>query len=106
MTGEATGDVPMADLHAIIEGDSQGWAIAESVRVDGEIVDFRLVHLNPAGARFVGRPRAELVGRRYRELWPETVNDGTLPLYRRVVETREPAVRTVFYDRATLAGHF
>jgi serine phosphatase RsbU (regulator of sigma subunit)/PAS domain-containing protein len=81
--------------------------LARSVRdEDGAIVDFTLVYLNEAGGRFLGRPRQELIGRRYRELWPETVTDGTLPLYIGVVRDRVPAVRTVYYDRASVAGHF
>ncbi|MGN9812772.1 SpoIIE family protein phosphatase [Micromonospora sp. BQ11] len=70
------------------------------------IADFTLVYLNEAGGRFLGRPREELIGRRYRELWPDTVTDGTLPFYRQVVQERVPAVRTVYYDRASVAGHF
>lgn len=98
---------PSADLLGLLEGDSHGCALATAVRAeDGAIVDFTLVYLNEAGSRFLQRPRAELIGRTYRQLWPETVTDGTLPLYRRVVQERVPAVRTVYYDRATVAGHF
>jgi PAS domain-containing protein len=47
-----------------------------------------------------------LIGRTYRQLWPDTVTDGTLSLYRRVVQERVATVRTVYYDRASVAGHF
>jgi GAF domain/PAS fold len=97
---------PPAELLAMLDADLQGWAIARSVRVGGEIVDFELVYLNEAGGRMLGRSRSELLGRRYRELWPETMHDGTMPLYRQVVDSREPAVRTVYYDRVSVAGHF
>jgi PAS domain-containing protein len=90
----------------MLDVDAQGWAIARSVREHGRIVDFELVYLNEVGGRILGRSRHELIGHRYRELWPETVNDGTLPLYSRVVESRVPMVRTVYYDRASVAGHF
>ncbi|TDB78322.1 SpoIIE family protein phosphatase [Micromonospora sp. KC723] len=81
--------------------------MAAAVRApDGVIIDFTLVYLNEAGGRFLGRPRKELIGRGYRELWPDTVTDGTLPFYRRVVQERVPAVRTVYYDRASVTGHF
>ncbi|GID90979.1 hypothetical protein Adi01nite_03910 [Amorphoplanes digitatis] len=94
-------------MRALLDADPHGCALARSVRAeDNTIVDFTLVYLNEAGGRFLGRPRAELIGRTYRELWPDTVTDGTLPLYRRVVEDRVPAVRTVYYDRASVAGHF
>jgi hypothetical protein len=63
----------------MLDADPQGWALARSVRDSGTIVDFVLVYINDAGCRLVGRPRGELVGGRYRELWPETVHDGTLP---------------------------
>ncbi|MFG1993805.1 SpoIIE family protein phosphatase [Actinoplanes sp. NPDC048988] len=95
-----------AQLLAMLDTDPQGWALARSVRDDGGIVDFTLVYINEAGCRLVGRPREEMVGRRYRQLWPETVNDGTLQLYCTVVETGEPATRTVYYDRSSVAGHF
>jgi serine phosphatase RsbU (regulator of sigma subunit)/PAS domain-containing protein len=106
VTVDGTSTLPVADVLAVLDGESQGWAIGQAVRVDGEIVDFLLVYLNEAGAAILGRPRGDLVGRRYRELWPETVHDGTLPLYVDVVRTRQPAVRTVHYERSTVAGHF
>lgn len=95
------------DLRALLDADPHGCALARSVRDEsGAIVDFTLVYLNEAGSLFLQRPPEELIGRRYRELWPETVTDGTLPLYCRVVQDRVPAVRTVYYDRASVSGHF
>src|SRR5688500_13180073 len=90
------GALPDARLLAMLDDDRQGWVLARSVREDGEIVDFELRYINDAGCRFVGRSREELLGGRYRHLWPETVNDGTLPLYRAVVETGQPVTRTVY----------
>src|SRR4051794_9620070 len=103
---EGAGALPDAELLALLDDDPQGWVLARSVREDGQIVDFELLYINDAGARFAGRPRHELIGNRYRRLWPKTVHEATLPLYRSVVETRRPAIRTVYYDRATVAGHF
>jgi serine phosphatase RsbU (regulator of sigma subunit) len=100
------GGLPDAQLLAILDADPLGCVLAESVREDGRIVDFRLAYINDAGSRLLARPREDLIGRRYRELWPDTVNDGTLPLYRAVVETGRPVTRTVYYDRETIAGHF
>ncbi|MEV6598838.1 SpoIIE family protein phosphatase [Actinoplanes sp. NPDC051346] len=98
---------PPAELVGLLEGDPHGCALATAVRAqDGDIIDFTLTYLNEAGSRFLQRPRDELIGRTYRQLWPETVTDGTLPLYRQVVQERVPAVRTVYYDRATVSGHF
>jgi serine phosphatase RsbU (regulator of sigma subunit)/PAS domain-containing protein len=103
---DAAGAGLTADLLAMLDADPHGWALATSVRVDDEIVDFELVYMNEAGSRFLGRSPAALVGRTYRQLWPETVTDGTLPLYRRVVQERVAMIRTVYYDRASVAGHF
>jgi serine phosphatase RsbU (regulator of sigma subunit)/PAS domain-containing protein len=98
---------PPPDLVGLLEGDPHGCALATAVRADdGAIVDFTLAYLNEAGSRFLERPRDELIGRTYRQLWPETVTDGTLPLYRQVVQDRMPVVRTVYYDRTTVSGHF
>jgi PAS domain-containing protein len=95
-----------SDLLAMLDADPHGWALARAVRDNGEIVDFELVYLNTAGSRFLGRAPQELLGRTYRQLWPETVTDGTLPMYRQVVEDRSELVRTVFYDRDSVEGHF
>ncbi len=107
MDGQGPGAAPTADVRALLDADPHGCALARAVRAaDGSIVDFTLVYLNEAGGRFLGRAPEELVGRTYRELWPDTVTDGTLPLYVQVVQSRVPAVRTVYYDRASVAGHF
>ncbi|GIE92502.1 SpoIIE family protein phosphatase [Actinoplanes regularis] len=95
------------DLRALLEADPHGCALARAVRAgDGDIVDFTLIYLNEAGSRFLERPAGELIGRTYRQLWPETVTDGSLELYRRVVRDRVPAARTVYHDRASVSGHF
>src|SRR4051812_6010382 len=107
MSGDAMSAWPPAELVGLLEGDPHGCALATAVRAqDGDIIDFTLTYLNEAGSRFLQRPRDELIGRTYRQLWPDTVTDGTLPLYQRVVQDRVPAVRTVYYDRASVAGHF
>jgi serine phosphatase RsbU (regulator of sigma subunit) len=107
MSSAELGAAPPADLCALLDADPHGCALARSVRdEDDRIVDFVLIYLNEAGVHFLERPRADLIGRTYRELWPETVTDGTLPLYCAVVQDRQPAVRTVYYDRASLSGHF
>ena len=98
--------LPDAQVLAMLDLEPQGWMLARAVRDGDVIADFELVFINDAGCRMVGRHRAELVGRRYRQLWPETVHDGTLPFYRSVVQTGSPAVRMVYYERASIAGHF
>ena len=99
-------DLPRPDLLAMFDADPQGWVFARAVRDEGRIVDFQLRYINEAGCRLVNRRREELVNGRCRDLWPETVHDGTLPLYVGVVETRRPVTRTVYYDRPTVSGHF
>src|SRR4051795_5718440 len=107
MSGDAMSAWPPAELVGLLEGDPHGCALATAVRAqDGDIIDFTLTYLNEAGSRFLEQPRDELIGRTYRQLWPETVTDGTPPLYRQVVQERVPAMRTVYYDRATVTGHF
>jgi serine phosphatase RsbU (regulator of sigma subunit)/PAS domain-containing protein len=103
---DRTYDLPDPALLALLDTDPQGWVLARSVREQGRIVDFRLVYINDAGCGIIGRAREDLVGGLYRQMWPETVHEETLPLYCRVVETQQPVTRTVYYDRATVAGHF
>lgn len=57
---------------------------------DGEIVDFVIDFLNPAGAEANGLPREEQVGRRLLELFPGRLESGLFGDYCRVVETGEP----------------
>lgn len=107
MSRDEPGGATPADVLTLLDADPHGCALAHAVRAaDGSITDFRLVYLNEAGARFLGRPREEVIGHCYRELWPDTVTNGTLPFYRQVVEERVPAVRTVYYDRVSVSGHF
>jgi GAF domain-containing protein/PAS domain-containing protein len=98
--------LPDSRVLAMLESEPQGWILARAVREDTVIVDFELLYINDAGCRMVGRSRGELVGHRYRQLWPDTVHDGTLPFYRTVVETGVAAVRTVYYERQSISGHF
>ncbi|WP_204003652.1 SpoIIE family protein phosphatase [Micromonospora lutea] len=104
--GEVDDWLPDVQVLAMLDLEPQGWMVARAVHDGSLIVDFELVYINDAGCRLVGRPRGELVGRRYRDLWPETVHDGTLPFYRSVVETGNPALRNVYYERQSIAGHF
>ncbi|GAA4949325.1 SpoIIE family protein phosphatase [Actinoplanes utahensis] len=98
--------LPDAQVLAMLDAEPTGWALARAVRDGAVVADFELLYLNDAGCELVGRTRGDLLGRRYRELWPETVHDGTLPFYRAVVETGVPAVRTVYYEQPSVCGHF
>ncbi|MEU8660255.1 SpoIIE family protein phosphatase [Actinoplanes philippinensis] len=98
--------LPDPHVLAMLSAEPQGWMLARAVREHAAIVDFELLYINDAGCRMVGRARGELVGSRYRQLWPDTMHDGTLPFYRTVVETGIAAVRTVYYERQSISGHF
>src|SRR4030095_8891809 len=104
--GEVVDWLPDAQVLAMLDQEPQGWMLARAVREAGTIVDFRLVYINDAGCRLVGRPRNELVGRRYPQLLPGARDGRTRPFSRTVVETRPPAVRTVYYERQSISGHF
>ena len=82
------------DLLAILDGDRQGWALAGSVRENGRIVDFELIYINEAGARLLHRNRADLVGGRYRQLWPETVHARLKRIHVRASDQRDLVVVT------------
>ncbi len=101
----SAGELPDPPLLAMLDTDQQGWVLARSVREHGVIVDFELIYINEVSCRIVDRPARELVGRRYRELWPETVHDGTLPLYCGVVENSRCLERCTTTRRRS-PGHF
>jgi PAS domain S-box-containing protein len=57
---------------------------------DGEIVDFTCTYVNRAAAREAGWPEQDLTNARMSEIWPGGQRRA-LDVYRRVVETGEPA---------------
>ena len=91
---------------AALDGADDGWALADAVRRDGRVVDFRLVYVNQPGARALGRNRADLVGRLYSELWPTLREDGLMAAYASVVHTGEPITRRFCGDDGDLNGYF
>ena len=54
---------------------------------DGAVVDFRVVHLNPAAADQLGPGRDPAAGRRLLEISPDSVDNGLFAACRRVVAT-------------------
>jgi len=57
---------------------------------DGRPVDMRFVYINPAGARLMNRPVAELIGRTFGEVLPSFwERPGLLERYATVLATRE-----------------
>lgn len=69
---------------------------------DDRIVDFVLVESTVGFEHWLGRPREEIVGRRYSELIPTGLHDR-LPLYIKAVRHGEPV--TVRFDRIMPDGH-
>lgn len=59
---------------------------------DGDIVDFRIIEANEAGAVDHGTSRAGLVGSRLSEVSPSEVDSEMLGFYARTLETGEPLV--------------
>jgi len=56
----------------------------------GRLIDMRFVYLNPAGARLMGRPVNELIGRRFTEVLPTFWHrPGLLERYASVIATNE-----------------
>jgi serine phosphatase RsbU (regulator of sigma subunit)/PAS domain-containing protein len=106
VTSDRPDGLPPADLLTAFDADAQGWVLARSVRARGQIVDFELVYINEAGCHTLRRPAVELTGRRFRDLWPEAALAPTMPMYRDVVDCRQPAKRTIYYDQPGVVGHF
>ena len=77
-------------MRGVLSTSLDGIMVFESVRDDGgEIIDFRWLHVNPAGAAMVRREVKELCGRRLLDLLPGVETDGLFAAYRRVVESGE-----------------
>lgn len=57
---------------------------------DGRIVDLTVTFVNSGTDELRRRPREQLVGRRFTELWPNVEACGLLSQYVRVLETGEP----------------
>jgi PAS domain-containing protein len=75
---------------SVFETMDEGFALCEMVRdPEGRPVDFRFLEVNPAYERFINAGRSELVGRKRSELRFKDARFG-VPLFARLVETREP----------------
>jgi PAS domain S-box-containing protein len=74
-------------LDAILSSSVDGVIVYESVRdLQGELVDFRFAMVNPAAEKSMGTPAASVIGRKLRDVFPHTVNDGFLNRLMRIVE--------------------
>jgi PAS domain S-box-containing protein len=73
------------ELEAMLLQSPVGFALLR-----GRDLVFELV--NAPYAQMAGRPREAMVGRRYRDLFPELAGTGTFELLERIVDTGEPVV--------------
>ena len=85
-----------ADARSFMENQIDACAICETIyAANGEPIDIRLVGVNAALTRELGRPAAEIVGRTAFELLPEL----TLPWFDRFLEVGRTGEATDFEER-------
>ena len=85
---------------ARLEAEARARSILETVR-EGVVLldrDFRILDINPEGLRAERRSREDIVGRTHWDAWPGTEESELGRLYRRAMETREPASLEHHYD--------
>jgi diguanylate cyclase (GGDEF)-like protein/PAS domain S-box-containing protein len=76
---------------AAVEASLDAFGLLESVRNDrGEIVDFRILYVNPNGEQLAGRPRSELVGQMLCSVTPARSASPMFARFRKVVDSGEP----------------
>ena len=79
-----------AKYRSLFETIDEAFALCELVRAsDGRAVDYRILEVNPAFERQIGRLRSNLLGHTARDAWPEA-RDWRLATYETVVERGEP----------------
>jgi serine phosphatase RsbU (regulator of sigma subunit)/anti-sigma regulatory factor (Ser/Thr protein kinase) len=98
--------LPTRELLAALDAAEEGLLLYAAIRDGERIVDFRLVHINSAGARVAGRPPAELIDQRMSVLFPATATTGLIGECATVVEGGGALSRTVPYDDGRLNGYF
>ena len=93
---------PVVDAHAreALDALEHPVSVATAVRDrDGHLLDFRLAHINVAGARWAGLPTESIVGRLLTDLIPGMRAAGLFDALDAVVATGRPFVqRGVFYE--------
>ena len=76
---------------AAAEASLDAFGLLESVRNDrGEIVDFRILYVNPNVERLAGRPRSELVGQMLCSVMPALTDSPMFARFLKVVDSGEP----------------
>jgi PAS domain S-box-containing protein len=97
---------PETLLASVLASSLDGIMAFRSIRADGVVVDFEWLLVNPRAEQIVGRPAAELVGRRLLEEMPGNREAGLFDLYVGVVESDTPAQHVFFYDAEGVRAWF
>ena len=94
-------------LSGVLTSSHDGVMACQTVRGDnGEIMDFRFLHINPRAEEVFGRPAEELLGKRLLEEIPGVREEGLFDAYVRVIETGEPFHTELRYDHDNIRGWF
>jgi PAS domain S-box-containing protein len=100
-------DVEAAWFAEMEDANPDGIMILQGIRApSGGLVDFSWLYANPAAARIVRRPAAELVGRQLLVEMPGDMDGGLFDAYVRVVETGQPFTREFRYAHDGLERWF
>lgn len=73
---------PASRADAIIAAISEGCVVLDR--------DLLVIEINPEGQRMDGRPAAQILGRRYSEVWPSLVGGPLEAAYKQVRDTARP----------------
>ena len=100
--------IELADLEkrfrTVLDASPDASLLATPVRDDsGQIVDFVFTYANGAVESVLLGRAENVVGRRFTEAFPESVEAGRLEIYKRVVETGEHWLQDVHYTRGHVA---
>jgi hypothetical protein len=88
--GEGQSDVDIGTF-AALDAVLDNVVVVEAVRDDlGSVTDFVVVYANAGAMDAGGRRVADLVGRSWRELYPESARSGRFALYVQLLETGGP----------------
>src|SRR5271166_934173 len=93
-----------ARFRAALETMLDSVVLTTAIRAeDGRIVDFVVDYINPV-AEIGGRPAAEIVGRRFLDLWPASASSPIWGMYLHLMETGEPVVLDNFVYGEVIDG--
>jgi PAS domain S-box-containing protein len=98
---------PETLLASVLASSLDGIMAFRTLRAaDGAIVDFEWLLVNPRAEQIIGRPSAEMIGRRLLVEMPGNRDAGLFDLYVDVVESGHPAHHTFHYDAEGVRAWF